>query len=58
MAGVVDVVDPQLQILNCLKVIIQPEALTEGGTGGVIQTLRATQLKETDREDGGLIYLA
>lgn len=28
--GVVNVIDPQLQVLNSLKVIIQPESLTEG----------------------------
>lgn len=35
-AGVVNVIDPQLQILNSLKVIIQSKALTEGWIGRVL----------------------
>lgn len=34
--GVVNVIDGQLQILNSLKVIIQSEALTEGGVRRVV----------------------
>lgn len=45
-AGVVNVVDPQLQILNRLEVIIQPKALAEGRVGRVLDALRATQLAE------------
>lgn len=55
--GVVNIVDPQLQILNRLKVIIHSETLTERRTGVVLQTLRTSQL--ADRQRGGecLIYL-
>lgn len=35
-AGIVNVIDPQLQILNSLKVIIQSKALTEGWIGRVL----------------------
>lgn len=45
-AGVVNVVDPQLQILNCLEVIVQPKALAEGRVGRVLYTLCATQLAD------------
>lgn len=33
--GVVNVIDPQLQILNSLKLIIQPKSLTEEWIGRV-----------------------
>lgn len=44
--GVVDIVDPQLEILNRLKVIIHFETLTKRRTGGVLHTLRTSQLAE------------
>lgn len=42
--GVVDVVDPKLQILDRLKVVVQSQALAEGRAGGVLQPLCAPKL--------------
>lgn len=42
--GVVDIVDPKLEILDCLKVVVQPQTLAKGRTGGVLQSLCASEL--------------
>lgn len=44
-AGVVNVVEPQLQILYSLKMIIHFKALTEGGVRGIFYPLSSPQLK-------------
>lgn len=43
-AGVIDIVDAQLEILDRLKVVVQSQTLAEGWTGSVLQSLRASEL--------------
>lgn len=47
--GVVDVVDPKLQILHRLKVVVQPQTLAEGRAGGVLQFLCASKLVASEK---------
>lgn len=55
-ALVVDVVDPQLQILHRFKVIIHSETLTKGRTGGIHDTLSTTQLMERQKREYDLLF--
>lgn len=58
--GVVDVVDPKLQILHLLKVVVQSQTLAEGWTGGVLQFLCASKLvaREKNKQINKIMIIA
>lgn len=58
--GVVDVVDPKLQILHLLKVVVQSQTLAEGRTGGVLQFLCASKLvaREKNKQINKIMIIA